>query len=218
MKILVAICSHKAAHGHQIATRETWLGLWGHLVDCRFLLGNGNDTPANDEWIFQVDDTYAGMPAKFTAMFQRALAEGYDYVFLTGIDTYVIIPRLLAVNLEGVVYAGGVNDDGGLCWVGGAGVWFGLPAIEVLARQVASNQPHPDDWMGKVLKGAGISPQEDRRYVYVEQHGSVFPWDKPEAWEQNGGVIATHLGRGTGVYYPEWMYACHKGFLASHPV
>lgn len=214
MKILVAICSHRAARGLcQTAARETWLAQWGNLVDCRFLLGDGNDTPAADEWIFPVDDTYYGMPVKFTAMFQRALAEGYDYVFLIGIDTYVIIPRLLNVKLDGVVYAGGVNHDGGLSWVGGAGVWFGKSAIEVLARQVAGPQAHPDDWMGTVLKGAGIYPQEDLRYVYVDQQGPAFPWDKPEAWE---GVVATHLGRGTGVYDPQWMYACHQGYLRAH--
>lgn len=213
MKTLLVIISHKALRPTlQKAVRETYLKEWGHLIDHKFILGLGCEDPQPDEWVFPVDDGYYGQVLKWHAAFTRALELGYDYVFLTGADTYVVIPRLLQVEPVGQ-YVGDPIYEMGVTMPGGSGIWFGRQAMEVIAKLKVTPQAYPDIIVAVELSKAGITPATDKRYLYVDQWGPPFDWNSCEAWEQRGGIITVHLGRGTGIHNAQWTLECHQGFM-----
>jgi hypothetical protein len=208
MKILIATisCQRDRDSGRQQVARDTWLAEWGHLVDHKFWLGGACEDQAEDELIFPVDDTFMGVPFKTQAGHRWAYEQGYDYVFISSLDTYVIVPRLLEYDLAGRQYVGHLYEG----YITGVGYWLGRDALQAIAA-ATPEFAYEDKWVGGVLAAAGIGPSADPRYCGQDQHGPPFPYDDPGVWARD--IFAVHLGRGTGNFDPQWMRDCHASYM-----
>lgn len=100
MKVLIAVKScHRDCHnGFNQAIRDTWFQ--NCSVDCRFFVGRGEGALLPDETRLNCGDGYLDLPWKVKAIFEWALARGYDYVFLTDTDTYVNVNKILTMGFE----------------------------------------------------------------------------------------------------------------------
>src|SRR5579864_1077075 len=75
--------------------RQTWVPLCAKYgIDVKFFLGQSTRAPREDEVYLDVDDGYAGLPAKVQAMLAWAVAQGYDYILKTDDDVYIVPGRL----------------------------------------------------------------------------------------------------------------------------
>lgn len=202
---ILSISSHQdRVLGWQQAIRDTWMKEWGHLIDVRFLMGRGDTEWMKDELRFNVSDSYEAMVFKTHAGFNWAVNNSYDYVFVACADTYIAVPRLLQSGFEGKDYVGCACPDGHLS--GGAGYWLSRSALRYLVRCLP-DYDYEDSWTGKRLFSSDYKATHDPRYHAPSYEGPPFNGD----W--SGGKITVHLSRGTGVYEPQWMIDCHKGFL-----
>lgn len=209
MKLFLAIVSCWKHREMNQAARDTWLQTCS--VDYRFVLGQGDGTPEDDELVLPVSDTYADLTQKAIATIQYALDSGYDYMLHVGRDTYVKVPRVLEAGLEKFDYAGncGCQGEMGYCPLecfdaerpfhyasGGAGSWLSRKAMELI---IASPIRHwADDLMfGWILGTHKIPLWSDSRF------------QKKGPWLYSPHQFTVHLGRGTDVYDPVWMYQAH---------
>src|SRR2546430_2737333 len=160
MKLLIEIVSCRADRWKQSGPRETWIKEWGHLVDYKFLLGDGNLDGQPDEWILPVPDDWQGVFLKDQASQRRAFMKGYDYVFHISLDCYPIIPRLLAASktLNGKQYVGA--RSGGGDYLGEAGYWIGPDLM--LAVMAAPSVTHGDDAgaFGDIARAPGVTYED----------------------------------------------------------
>lgn len=215
MKVLVLTTSCAADRGgSQQVARETWVGAWGHLVDHRFVLGKGNRDTVPSELIVDAPDDYFGVPFKDQAAWHWAIANGYDYVFQTSVDTYVAVPRLLQSGFEQWDYIGRRCTNGPHA-SGGAGYWLSRKALDILVAETP-HRNYEDLWVGETLASHGIPVFNDERYWAMSYDDPPFQYQVLGAW--NWGTISVHLGRGTGLYDPTWMRDCHRSFLNDTPL
>ncbi|VVB51627.1 Galactosyltransferase [uncultured archaeon] len=96
-KRLIAIIT---CHGRKFleqaeSQRLTWVPECAKYgFDVRFFLGKSERPAREDEIYLDVDDGYAGLPAKVRAMFAWSVEHGYDYTLKTDDDVYIIPYRL----------------------------------------------------------------------------------------------------------------------------
>jgi hypothetical protein len=184
-KILVAV---KTCHAY-VAKTDLQRKLWVHRVhgaDVRFFFGRGERTTGLPNEVFlDVDDSYAGVVAKGRAMVAWAWEHGYDYVFYTDDDTYLMPERLLRSDFFKYDYVGrfasvsGVDDGMGYA-SGGPGIWLSRNSLNILME----NPPKPDEWaddrdIGLTLARHGIKCHLDQRYCLSRE------------WRQNASVLIT---------------------------
>lgn len=162
MKYLIAIksCRRDCSNGFNQAVRDTWLK--DCVIDYRFFVGHGEGTLSLDEEPLDCGDAYLDLPAKTRAIFNWALARGYDYTFLADTDTYVNVPKLLVSGFQDYDLVGQFNGPVGVpdavrgqyAWVsGGAGYWVSSRAMAL----VVETQPDTwaeDMWVGQVIGAA----------------------------------------------------------------
>jgi hypothetical protein len=169
-KILIAI---KTCHAYREKT-DLQRRLWLHRVhgaDVRFFFGRGaTRDPLPDEVFIDCDDSYAGIVAKGRAMLAWAWENGYDYVFYTDDDVYIMPERLLRSDFYLYDYVGRFasvsgTDDGTGYASGGPGIWLSRHSLQV----VIDNPPNPkegsdDRDIGLTLGAHGIKCHLDQRY------------------------------------------------------
>lgn len=209
MKTLIAVMScAKDQHTHQ-AIRDTWAKR--SEVDYAFFMGNGVKHNQPDEVILCAPDDYEHVTEKSRAIFEYALARGYDFVLHCARDTYVdtfnlVRAGLFAYDYSGHRTAGGTeahdvelisNRQGKYEYTsGGAGTWLSAKSMRII---LDSDRYHvADDLLyGWILGDAGIRLHHDPRFL--------------KSGERIGRYDCTvHLGKGTGNYDPSWMYKAHR--------
>ena len=206
---LVLSCKRDRENGAQDACRETWLRSWGHLVDCRFLLGEGNLDPRPDELIVREPDDFNGCLYKQHQGYRWAYWSGYEHVFISSVDCYRILPRMLDTDYRDHDYTG--CQVVGEFYAGGSGYWLSRNALEVLTSRPAYPD-YCDRSDGITLLAAGIHLHPNTVYWGAPgQVGAPFDPRTPGVWASN--IAAINLGRGTGNYDPMWMHECHEEYL-----
>lgn len=162
-RILIAfITAHHPSRTAHVANQRARMR--NSPVDYRFVYGDVNTqpdaiprSPLRDELFFPVDDTKPYMVLKDKALFQWAIAHGYDFVFRACDDT-VLYPDRFLTNLDKLKhhdYAGTmcgygklIDQDGSeriftlryLDYMhGGVGIWLSHRAMEMLIA---------DNWKG----------------------------------------------------------------------
>ena len=170
--ILLTSCVYHLARVAQC--RATWLAAWGHLVDYRFVFGNGHYTERGDEIVMPVDDSYLGLPAKIQTSHKWALDHGYTHILKTDCDIYLHLPRLLDSGFDSAAsYVGNFYYPD---FAMGAAYWLDKKASEIL---VNAPLPYPgtpggdDIWVGRVMAANNVSRHHDTRY-YI---GPNPDWD-----------------------------------------
>lgn len=198
---------------HQ-AIRDTWLKTCN--VDYKFILGelpiNHGELPINDELVLPVRDTYDAMTEKALATIDYALKSGYDFMLHVARDTYVNVPRVLLSGLQRHDYAGncGCQGEQGFCPLepfdgerpfhyasGGAGSWLSRKAMNLIMESEIRHWA--DDLMfGWILGTNRIPLWSDHRF------------QKTGPWLYSPDQFTLHLGKGTDLYDPSWMYRAHE--------
>lgn len=200
MKTLIAIVTCHAPRyvDRANAQRETWAPGDGENYDVRFFLGrlpfsdhslckSWNEHTKNrpgEVWL-DVDDSYAGLPAKVRAVCAWALANGYEALFKTDDDTY-IIPELLlkACEVPRFDYVGNVRCATGgypAPYASGFSYWLSTRAMQVISTAELTADASEDRWVGNVLAKHEIFPANDQyHYRYIAAHQDLqFIWLMP---------------------------------------
>jgi hypothetical protein len=179
VKILIAVVTCHRFRGRADILRRTWVPDVGGKADVRFFLGNGgvhDGNPPSDEVWLDVGDDYKSLRLKTQAVFRWAVEQGYDFVFKTDDDVYVIPERLFKDFLE-VDYAGRVrpasheNDapriygpkESPFC--SGYGYWLSQKAAQIVATSPENFDWAEDRYCGNMLFLAGIHPHHDVNFV-----------------------------------------------------
>lgn len=179
MKILIAIKTCHRYRERAEAQRATWVPrlaaaipeAW--TVDLRFFVGR---LPAGvpalpraaDTVALDCDDNYHGLPDKFRGICRWALAGGYDYLFNSDDDVYIVPERLLATDFAAHDYSGRLRGPSGgypAPYASGFATWLSRRAFEVLAASPLDGHRAQDRWAGNVLSEQGIACTRDPRFV-----------------------------------------------------
>jgi hypothetical protein len=188
LKLLVGIIS--AHHPAHVERRSAILGSWlqGRPLDFVFVLGYPHGTKEeNVLWVDHRDGPIRTGPtptqryliARYTevmrvkdlALFNYALAHGYDYCLKLDDDTYVNVPALLASDFAKYDYVGWSEegkaaDFGRYTWAIGAAMMLSRKAMQAIVRSGLTRKTNGDDTcIGETLAAAGIVCQHDLRYV-----------------------------------------------------
>jgi hypothetical protein len=170
--ILITACAYHLVRVAQC--RATWLAAWGHLIDYRFVFGNGYYTERSDELVFPVDDSYMGLPAKIQQSHKWAVDHEYTHILKTDCDIYLHIPRLLDSGFDSLSsYIGNFYYSE---FAMGAAYWLDKKASEILVNAPLPfpGTPGGDDiWVGRVMAEHGITGRHDARYHI----GYDIDWD-----------------------------------------
>ena len=198
--ILVKSCARDRDRGIHNVIRDTWGG-WTELADVRFVLGDGNTDPLPDEIVLPARDGYDYLWEKTREANHWALGHNYRHAFHCCTDTYVVVPRLVALCKIVGHYVGCATGEGHPS--GGAGYLLNEPAM----FQLANSRWYPG-WEDKVvfelLAKACIHP------VSLP----VFRGSEPQPWDTK--TVSVHLGTRTGSLTPEMIYDCDCRFLKAH--
>jgi hypothetical protein len=167
MKVLIAVVQCARDRWRIPAHREM---LSGKGADVRFFFGRQAQarTEAPDEIELDVDDGYHVLVHKVCAIFEWALARGYDYGFKIDADTWLDVPKLLAAGFEQHDWVGLMGDKGasggvGHCTSGGVGIWLSRKAMQTFLdhypKMPAGKMHQWDDWaLSLTLADAGLKP------------------------------------------------------------
>src|ERR1700746_293306 len=130
-RVLIAVLTCHRFRSRADAVRVTWgKNLAG--ADLRFFLGAGGKAERPDEIILNVDDSYRGLPQKLVAVCQWARTEGYDFIYKSDDDAYVVPERLLASGFEHFDYLGRLRGPSGnypAPYCSGFGYWLSRRAV-----------------------------------------------------------------------------------------
>ena len=219
--IFITSCDRDRHNGKNDAARETWIKTWSGLVDYKFLIGEGAKDPLPDELLVDAPDTYDFLASKCRAGY-RLLDGKPDHVFQATVDTYIVVPRLLASGYEAHDYLGCACFDPPYAG-GGCGYWLSRKSYQIVAGNRDKDILKLDDiWIGQVLRGVVPLSHDDRYWTDATMVNGVrmggngaFPYWQDGVWDE--GWITAHLGRGTNNFDPKWMKECHELYLRSHP-
>ena len=210
--ILIGSCGKNRDAGCLDAIRSTWAK--HSAIPYKFFLGKDCSIRQDDEIVFpDVADGYFEQNAKHQAALRWAMKEGYTDVFLGDDDTFLHTERLLASGFEGYDYLGNAKDTPrpptphgvahDYCH-GGPGYWLSRRACQaIIEASFDFRRPDhriDDQWIGLVLKNAGILPSHDLRYSL----GSSYGFRQAPVLPGNG-IISCHLSKTMGVYDKQWM-------------
>jgi hypothetical protein len=173
--LIMVMCNHKN-HDRPAAIRNTWAQDTNGIV--KFFFGKTNDTcrmQYPDEVFLDVPDDYESLPLKVQAAFKWAVDHGYTNSLKIDDDTYVVPSRLLTSGFEAHDWIGRINHqpDGHYC-SGGSGYWLSKRAMEIVANAKLDDDWAEDRSIGRILRNAGIKPQNDKRYTLYPFQGETL--------------------------------------------
>lgn len=199
--LAIISCEHDQKRGCHDAIRETYLRAVDHQFPHMFFLGAGVTPQGPDEMQTDAGDGYNHTYQKNNAIVRCFLASGYTHLITGDVDTYFVLPRLLAAGLDEHDYVGRRCDEGHAG--GGYGYVLSRRAAEVLwAHPPKGTEAYNDLGIGMKLQEYG---------VHLWARNDLFLPAVPFSWA--GDAVAAHLGRGTGTWNPQWMRDCHTQFL-----
>lgn len=149
------------------AIRSTWgkdVAAFASYVDLKFFYGQATRQPGEDEVFLPVADDYDSLPHKIKAIYQWALAHGYDYVFKADDDTFIYIDRLMSSGFENHDYLGFRYPAKGNYVSGGPGRWLSARAMRIVVESTPADWAE-DRWAGLTLAANGIPGTRDARYL-----------------------------------------------------
>jgi Galactosyltransferase len=165
-KILIAVVTCEKFKARANAQRTSWVPrIQG--ADVRFFLARQPREPLPDEVFLDVSDDYKSLPAKVKAMFQWAVANGYNRTMKLDDDTFVAANRIIsAVPLT--PYTGFLNATPPRPWCSGFAYWVDEHCMRILSEApIPPDEWAEDRWVGGVLHTHGIMPYWDRRYALI---------------------------------------------------
>lgn len=203
MKLLIATisCLRDEQNGRNQGARDTWLKTWP-WVNHKLVVGGGfpEDSAIRADWLFApIDDGYNHVFGKVKCAARYARKCEYDFLFVSDVDTYIVVPRLIACLDKAEQYNGYRCDEGHAA--GGHGYLLGKYAIDKVADAPMCSG-YQDLTTFHVLWEQMIALRHDARFAGCQ----------PKNWED--GTIACHLGRGTDNFDPQWMRDCHERYLS----
>lgn len=164
--VLITSCAYRLDQNEQC--RATWLMQWGHLIEYKFVFGQGHTQKYDDEIIFPIDDSYQNLPAKIQASHDWAVRQGYDFILKTDCDVYVHVPRLLNSGFEKYPYSGNIFwPSAAIPFALGSAYWLDRGASEILVGAKLPSYPAKggdDVWVGRVMHANGIQCHHEKRY------------------------------------------------------
>jgi hypothetical protein len=189
VRVVIGALSANGLEDRRERCRRTWMAdaRAAAGVEAFFVIGGHPEAAAardGDEVRLPCPDDYWSLPQKTAALFQYALDNfDFDYLFKCDDDTYVSIPRLLAV--VAVASADYVGCDIGGCASGGAGYLLARGAVGRIVSAVAAHATGAEDRIvGQAVREAGMTFRHDGRFVtWYEPGGS------PRA---DNDIITTH--------------------------
>lgn len=170
MRRLVAIVSCHRFRSRADVLRNTWakdaLG-----YDIRFFVGGG-EAQRSDEVVIDVPDDYKSLRLKTQRVFSWAHDQGYDHIFKTDDDVYVILERLTKTfilrdyvgrvrgpsreNVAPQIYGPGESS-----FCSGFGYWVSRGAAKIIADAPDNGDWAEDRFAGNILAYRGIRPIHD---------------------------------------------------------
>lgn len=218
--VLITSCGRDKERGYHDAIRQTWGK--NSPVPYRFLLGQGN-TAEPDEVVFDTPDDHAHVTSKTKLGHAWACEHGYGHALQVFSDTYVNFKPMLESDFASHHYVGlfrGTSPEtdnskpdrqGRYNYAsGGPGYWVSpegsaaLGAAEI--EDVSLLWWAEDLWAGTALGRAGFYGHNDERYRLE----ATWYLDYVRAGRISTRLIfGLHLGRGTGIYDPQWMLDAH---------
>jgi len=218
--ILITSCLRDKQRGYHQAIRETWAA---HSPDYRFILGAGNTVDAPDELVFDIADTHATCTYKTKMGHKWAAENGYGSTLQVFSDTYVNVPAIMTSDFDLYDYVGFVKGHPPDMWnavpdrrgwynycSGGPGYWLSERATAAVAAsdpgECGLMEWAEDLWVGTTVGRAGYYAHSDKRYILDAQW---FLDAVKDGRVRKQDVFGMHLGRGTGVFEPQWMYDAH---------
>jgi hypothetical protein len=116
-------------------------------------------------------------------MCQWALLHGYDFVYKSDDDAYVVPERLLASGFEQFDYCGRVRGPSGdfpAPYCSGFGYWLSVQSVAIVAAAKLNGDVAEDRFVANTLLAAGIRPHHDPRYgVYSSERNSSSVTEPP---------------------------------------
>lgn len=225
--IVITSCWRDKVKGCHAAIRETWGK--NCQIDYRFIMGHGNTADEPDELVFDVPDDLQHCTYKTHVAHKWAMENGYGYVLQAFIDTYLNITPLLQSNYTAYDYTGlfrgQFNSDvdfqtpdkkGWYAYAsGGVGYWTSPKGTKLLAEAPMEFEDPimswaEDLWAGTILgRGEAYGHHDDRYRLEANWFLDFMEQGKISS----NDIFSMHLGRGTGVYDPDWMRQAHTRML-----
>lgn len=181
------------------AQRNTWVLEARKFADVLFFRGRhpyGEQTPyMNDEVWLDVDDTYAGIPAKVHAIFSWASQRNYDYISKCDDDVYCVPQRLEDLPLKGDYVGRFRGPCGGYPAAFASGFFYSLsPAgAALVAAQSPLNDWMDERYIGNLLASRGICGW-DNGASYVVSGPHIKPKDVPNRYIIKDGTVFCQYG------------------------
>lgn len=171
MRRLIAIVSCHHYRSRADVLRDTWAKIASSSFDVRFFLGGGQPE-RDDEVIIDAPDDYKSLRLKTQKVFSWAYAQGYNHIFKTDDDVYVIPKRLMDAfimrdyvgrvrgpsreNVAPQIYGPGESS-----FCSGFGYWLSQGAAKIVAEAKDNGDWAEDRFVGNVLAQRGIRPIHD---------------------------------------------------------
>jgi Galactosyltransferase len=171
MGILISIVSCHKFRERADALRRTWVPRVPEGITVKFFVGGG-EAERPDEIVLDCPDDYPSFRLKVQRMFAWAVAHGFQHIFKTDDDVYVI-PDKLIKSMPRFHYAGrvrapsGENDapriygptESNFC--SGFGYWLSRDAANLVAQAPDNGDWAEDRFTGNALFRHGIRPWND---------------------------------------------------------
>lgn len=160
-RLVAIITCHGAKFMEQAdVQRRTWVPQVEKFgFDVRFFLGKSERPPRADEVYLDVDDGYAGLPAKVRAMFGWSVAQGYDYTLKTDDDVYIVAHRLDKAPVAPHDFVGRFRPPSGgypAEYASGFAYWLSKKAAGHVANAPLNGDWAEDRYVANVLAIEGV--------------------------------------------------------------
>ena len=176
MRILFAVTTCCARRHQADAQRRTW----AQNCETRFFVGGPKER--HDEVSLDVDDSYAGLPAKVKATMAWACERGYDAVLKVDDDVYVATDRLPRYDAD---YVGNFRAHNGpypADYASGFAYFLSRRAMEIVAQAPLTEDSMEDRFVGNLLsRQRNLRCLDEKRFVclYPGLDEAKFLWGSP---------------------------------------